>query len=144
MTQRKNNDEYQKFWFGFAVGSAVCGMAAVAVGTKQGRDWLKKTLHYMENIEGTPDQIHLLTDAVQTFTQIMLQSQAPDARPEPATQIDVPPPATSMESAPAQTPTTKAKAAPPEDLNLTTIIDRMRNMTAGKKTEQKFFKKPKK
>jgi hypothetical protein len=49
---KQKNDNYPQFWFGFALGGAVCGLAAVAMGTKQGRTILR------QNQTKTEDNYH--------------------------------------------------------------------------------------
>jgi uncharacterized protein YoxC len=132
------NDNYPQFWFGFALGGAVCGLAAVAMGTKQGRTILKKTMKYIEDVEGQPDQIHQLTDIVTTLTSTILEgTSAPRAKvvENPATNAPVP--------APRKVAETSKKTPPVEDdSTLGSIIDKMRSITADRKMENKFFKKP--
>ena len=128
---KKNNEhqrgeEYNKFWFGFAVGSAFCGLAAVAMGTKQGRQFIKKSVDYMDSIDGTSNQIHHLTETIQQFTQ---SHQEPMAQPH---------------AAPAKKETKSEQAKKQDPNTLDSIIDKMRNFSAGKKSDTKFFKKPKK
>lgn len=139
------NDNYPQFWFGFALGGAVCGLAAVAMGTKQGRTILKKTMKYIEDIEGEPDQIHQLTDIVSTLTSTLLEgSTAPRRKAVVETKDSTPfspmyPPDESTKK-PAATAKKTAKAE--DDSTLGSIIDKMRNITADRKMENKFFKKP--
>lgn len=123
----QKNDSYPKFWFGFALGGVVCGLAAMAVGTKQGRTMLKKTVKYMEEIEGEPDQIHKLTDIVHSLTHTVLEGtpQKPAAAPG---------------GKPVET--SKTRLSVQQDSTLGSIIDKMRSITSDRKMENRFFKKP--
>lgn len=132
------NDNYPQFWFGFALGGAVCGLAAVAMGTKQGRTILKKTMKYIEDVEGQPDQIHQLTDIVTTLTSTILEGTSlPRTKVVENTSTNTPVPT------PKKAVETSKKTAPVEDdSTLGSIIDKMRSITADRKMENKFFKKP--
>jgi hypothetical protein len=175
---RPRNEEYSKFWFGFAVGSAVCGVVAAAMGTKQGRGMLKKTISYLEDIDGSPDQIHHLTGIIETFAKtafensgmnlekiMPLEHSSDETRPGPerrsaekATQEQTKRAEKSereetsdkkprVESAKVTKEAREEKAPPAQSESYTSInsiIDRMRNMTSDKKSEQRFFKPGKK
>lgn len=141
---KQKNDNYPQFWFGFALGGAVCGLAAVAMGTKQGRTILKKTMKYIEDVEGSPDQIHQLTDIVTTITSTILEGTTASRRKsaEPTT-APVEAPVRPANEASKKPVTATKKAGPIEDdSTIGSIIDKMRNITADRKMENKFFKKP--
>lgn len=154
---KKNNEhqrgeEYNKFWFGFAVGSAFCGLAAVAMGTKQGRQFIKKSVDYMDSIDGTSNQIHHLTETIQQFTQSLIdESSTGKAAAGIATAVTAvvnevthQEPMAQPHAAPAKKETKSEQAKKQDPNTLDSIIDKMRNFSAGKKSDTKFFKKPKK
>lgn len=130
---KAKNDNYPQFWFGFALGGAVCGVAAMAMGTRQGRDILKKTMKYIESVEGEPDQLHQLTDIVTSLTATILESSGKTVPKMVSPEI----PTTKKVAE------TSKKATPIEDdSTLGSIIDKMRSITSDRKMENKFFKKP--
>ncbi len=150
---KKNEESYNKFWFGFAVGSAFCGLAAMAVGTKQGRKCIKKSIDYMESVDGSSDQIHQLTDTIQAFTQSLLESSMNSSQKAASVTSAVTAIVEEVISSDHETaseskkPTSGATTKkPPEkaDNTLDSIIDKMRNFSNNKKTEAKYFKKSKK
>ncbi len=118
MSQPKHDPHYNRFWFGFAVGGAVCAAFAMAVGTKQGRKLVKKTVDYVEQIEDQPDQLNKLSDMIFSFID-----QAASGMPAAET--------------------TQKKAEEEEkDLNtLSAVIDKMKNITSETKSDKKFFTK---
>lgn len=117
MSQPKHDPHYNRFWFGFAVGGAVCAAFAMAVGTKQGRKLVKKTVDYVEQIEDQPDQLNTLSDMIFSFID-----QAASGMPA------------------AETPQKKAEEE--KDLNtLSAVIDKMKNITSETKSDKKFFTK---
>lgn len=71
--KHQKNEEYAKFWSGFALGAGVCGVLAFALGTRQGRETLRKTMDYLEHIEGKPDQIHQLTSAMRSIAGAVMR-----------------------------------------------------------------------
>jgi hypothetical protein len=155
---KKNNtnghdhgEEYHKFWFGFAVGSAFCGIAAMAVGTKQGRQFLKKSVDYMESIDGSSNQIHHLTETIQKFTQSLIddtssgKSASGIAQAVTAVVHEVTAHTETSPSEKTEKKESKSELSKKQDSNtLDSIIDKMRNFSVGKKSDTKFFKKPKK
>lgn len=143
---KKNEEEYNKFWFGFAVGSAFCGLCAMAVGTKQGRTFLKKSIDYMESVDGTSNQIHQITESIQQFTQALLEDTTPAKRAVDisAAVATVVKEVTDSSPQEAEAKKTINKKVEKDDSSLSSIIDKMRNFSSSKKSDTKFFKKTKK
>lgn len=128
MRHQNNEHQYNKFWFGFALGGAVCGAAAMLMGTKQGRKNLRKTLDYMEHAETQPDQIHKILDTVYSFYHTITE-QTTDQKKH------------SEEELPNQAEPESKK----EDVHsINSVIEKMKNITSESKTDKKFFFKTKK
>lgn len=53
----QNERKLSNFWIGFSVGMAGATGLALLLGTKQGRDTLKKLLKFSENIEGNLEEL---------------------------------------------------------------------------------------
>lgn len=145
-----SGEAYNKFWFGFAVGSAFCGLAAMAVGTKQGRKFIKKSIDYMDQIDGTSDQIHTMTNVIHQFTKSLIDDTAV-GRAAADISAAVNGMVEEIREPVSQTPTkteakkeAKLETKKVEDNTLDSIIDKMRNFSTGKKTDAKYFKKAKK
>jgi hypothetical protein len=161
MSQQKS-ENYPKFWFGFALGAAVCGLGMAAVGTKQGREALKKTMQYLEDVEDTPDQVHKIIDAIQEITGPLLVMQKEaisfeeklfQAAAEPKQQVEVKKTVKKAETPEIRTTASVTATGEPESImekiedtaqDLSNVIDRMRSITASEKNDQKFFKVSKK
>ncbi len=149
---KKNEEGYNKFWFGFAVGSAFCGLAAMAVGTKQGRTFIKKSIDYMESVDGSSDQIHQITSTLQEFTQTLLDSsmtseqKAANVTSAVSAIVEevIAPPRDSQAQSQSKKSTVTSKPQEKAENTLDSIIDKMRNFSTNKKTEARFFKKVKK
>ncbi|MCX7996225.1 MAG: hypothetical protein N2691_00495 [Patescibacteria group bacterium] len=152
--KRRINDEYGKFWSGFALGAGVCGVLAITFGTKQGRETLRKTMEYLERVEGTPDQVHQLASAMQKIGNAFLHDAAEvveravvrKIQDESRQETPATPPAREDDAKTTSSPQLQkaTERVVEADAGLSSIIDRMRNMTAGNKAEAKFFKKTKK
>lgn len=48
---KNNNDQHTNFWFGFAVGTIAAAAGSYLLGTKDGRNTVKKLLVLSENLE---------------------------------------------------------------------------------------------
>ena len=122
---------------GFA-GVAEAYTTALQAGAGEVRvllpDILKKTMKYIESVEGEPDQLHQLTDIVTTLTATILEGSG-NIRPKT---VETP------VAAPTRKTVETAKKATPieEDSTMGSIIDKMRSITSDRKMENKFFKKP--
>lgn len=129
MTTQNHEEKYNRFWFGFALGSVVCGAAALTLGTKQGRKSVKKAVEFMEKVETEPDQIEKVVDTIYSLYGTLVGStQTPSSKSTPKT---------------AQV----ASEAPPADQpasGINDVIEKMKNMAADGKKEKKFFTKTKK
>lgn len=131
MSHQSKDHHYNKFWFGFALGSAVCGAAAMLVGTKQGRKNLRKTLDYMEHAESQPDQVHNIIDTVSAFYHQMT-SDMPEAKNQ------------QEEEKQKKDMVDDQEAQSPDVHSINSVIEKMKNITTESKTDKKFFVKPKK
>ena len=108
------------------MGAAVCGAFGLAMGTKKGRDAIKKTVKYMENLEENGDHPHNLLEAVTTFVGDMQEKE--QEKPVKA----------------AKTKEEPQKDVEENSTSIKSVIERMKSITSDKKTENKFFIKPKK
>lgn len=127
---------YQKFWFGFAVGSVVCGLFASAVGTKQGRSAMRKAVDFMEDIDSDPEQVHKMIDAIYE----MYRSVSPEQPEDPSTQ--------STKSASSDTPDSSKEPNSKKESSgagsITNVMEKMKEITASSRTdsqEKRFFSK---
>ncbi|MEN9327201.1 MAG: hypothetical protein RI947_9 [Candidatus Parcubacteria bacterium] len=62
--KNQNNHTPSNFWFGFAVGTFGAVAAAYLMGTKQGRETLKKLIQYADRMEEGSDEFLDLMDSL--------------------------------------------------------------------------------
>ena len=109
------------------MGAAVCGAFGLAMGTKKGRDAIKKTVKYMENLEENGDHLNNLLEVVTTFVGDMQEKE--QEKPVKASKTVKEEPQKEVEE---------------NATSIKSVIERMKSITSDKKTENKFFIKPKK
>jgi predicted transcriptional regulator len=73
------------FWFGFSLGVSASAAAIYFLGTKRGRENLKKLIELTEDLEGTVEEVidSLGVEHAQQFREIILEKARTKARTEP-------------------------------------------------------------
>ena len=102
------------FWFGFALGTVSVSALAYLLGTKKGRDQLKKVLEYAEQYEYNSDDFYKLIDALRALNTL-------EARGEGSHRSHSQPTASSS--------------------SITDIMSKMKDVTEEKKQPKKFITK---
>lgn len=130
MKTQSHDEKYNRFWFGFALGSVVCGATALALGTKQGRKTVKKAVDFMEKVETEPDQIEKVVNTIYSFYGSLVSGSQPSGTK---------PSAVHKDSSETEQTTLESAAS-----GISDVIEKMKSMSSDGKKEKKFFTKTKK
>lgn len=131
--KQSHDHHYQKFWFGFAVGSVVCGALATAIGTKQGRSAVRRAVEFMEDVDTKPDQVHQMIDAVYALYRDVSQEQG-DSSPTESTSKEAPTEKGPLSPSQSHKKSEKSlkKSEQSSGGSMQTVIDKVQTL-AGKK-----------
>lgn len=85
-----SNDRINNFWQGFAFGVASAVGVAYLIGTKPGREKLKKLMEYAEQYHGNTDGLFEAIDTMMTSpkNEEKEHAKAPDVKQDLSTLID--------------------------------------------------------
>lgn len=108
------NNHPTNFWFGFAVGTVSTVIAAYFLGTKKGREHLKKIMDLSENIEELSPT--LISEAQNLIGSYIVPSDKDISAEGP-------------------------KESPVKTHTLDTLLDKIKNSTQSGKYVKKFFAK---
>jgi gas vesicle protein len=114
MKKHDNAPHNTNFWFGFALGSITLSAAAYLLGTKKGREKLKKLVEYADTVEDLPEEFFALLPAIK---EMLKQESEKAEKTTPA----------SEHSSPGQ--------------SLASILEKVKSTAEEMKEEKKFFSK---
>ena len=113
--KKQNNTHPTNFWFGFAIGTLGAAIAAYLMGTKKGRQNLRKFIELSENIEeNSPDLISGMHETLNAVAELGHHLQ-------PATEVN--------------------EKSLPKTGSMDTIISKIKHATHPDKYVKKFFAK---